>query len=246
LKKALTSDNTSDDKSLDADDFKLFIKSVELGSTAIEITDLRQEVDAGTYTIHETMPVPGEGDPVYSFVLIAGDTACPAMLQIDDTVSPLDLSDEFTILSNKHVTCTIYNDDEGDGSTGGTGGTGDAGVIFDFGFVQWIPTDIFNSIGDCTATGVLPCIEERSTTGFLVVPNIDPSISADLTTTTLILLTVQDLTTGDRNVECQVTGVELFEPGVTGFVMQCPGLDSMSETDLFSANFALIETDDTI
>ena len=124
LKKAVTSDNTSDDKSLDADDFQLFIKSVELGSTPIEITDLKQEVDAGTYTIHESSPEPVDDDPVYSFVLIAGDTACPAMLEIDDTVSPLDLSDEFTIQPTTNVPCTIYNDDEGDGSTGGTGETG--------------------------------------------------------------------------------------------------------------------------
>jgi len=110
--------------------------------------------------------------------------------------------------------------------------------------VQFKPSDIFVfGIGDCADTGVLPCIQERSGPGFLVVPNIDPDISADLTKTTLILLTVQDITTPDRNVECQVTGTEEFVAGITGFIMLCPSISPMGEDDLYSVNFALIETD---
>ena len=162
LKKAVTSDNTSDLDSLTPDDFKLFIKSVEPGSSPIEITELKQEVIPGTYTIHETMPVPGEGDPVYSFVLIAGDTACPAMLEIDDTVDPLDTSDEFTIEANQDITCTIYNDDEGDGTSGGGVFFHRLNIPFNIGGPDAGDHTCATAFGSDPADAEIPCIQRNN------------------------------------------------------------------------------------
>jgi len=50
----------------------------------------------------------------YSFVLIAGDTECPSMLD-----------EEFTVKKNKDITCTIYNDDNFDENA-----VGGDGIIF--------------------------------------------------------------------------------------------------------------------
>ena len=171
-------------------------------------------VNAGTYQMSEI------NQPGYSFVLIAGDTQCPSKLGTD-----------FIVKGGDKIECTIYNEDDF------VEGTNGAGVIFHFDTLQ------FNSAGlGCSANGPLPCIADFEGS-FIIVPDlVNDNSDQDLTTTTLILLTVLDLDDPTNDVGCRITGIDT-EPntGMTGFIMTCPDLTEFV-TDDFNANWALIET----
>ncbi len=108
VRKTITNDNGG---TASPSDFTIKLINVD---TLVEIT-LVQTIDplvkvnmipTGTYKIMETS-VPG-----YTTVLIADDTECPATVNVP-----------FTLKKGDNISCTIYNDDNGNGSSGG-------GIIF--------------------------------------------------------------------------------------------------------------------
>ena len=140
----------------------------------------------------------------YSFVLIAGDTDCPSMLD-----------EEFTVKKNKDITCTIYNDDNGDGSTGGDG------VAFGFNGLQF--TNIGPDAGgldSCAATSnVPPCVERQGLLYVIVdtlLANPDSSI---------ILWSLTPPTGGSSSQvnNCALAGAypASFDNSINGFGLLC-------------------------
>jgi len=93
------------------------------------------------HTISEATNVPG-----YSFVLIAGDTECPSMLD-----------EEFTVKKNKEITCTIYNDDN---FVPGQGGS--EGVTFGLNSLEFI---VSSNIQDPVITSDPPAVGDELTAG---------------------------------------------------------------------------------
>jgi len=165
-----------------------------------------------------------EADVVgYSFVLIAGDTDCPSML-----------GEEFTVKKNKDITCTIYNDDNGDGSTGGGG----PGVVFHFETIQLTLVD--PAVGkDCANTSnVAPCVGIIDTKSFIVRPDTSLA-SQDLTPTTLILLSVLPSSDFSLATQCTVAGLNAVGTVIDGFTVEC--LDT-NAGNTYNFNLALIET----
>ena len=137
LKKALTQDNTDEADHVLLSDFHMFITNVTdpLNPKTVEITDEGQTIEAGTYTLRE------EGPSGFDFVLIAGDTACPSM--VDDM-------EEFTVKEGQHLTCVIYNDDDADAATGGG-----AGVVFSPTHIEFMATD---TVCDDPTGDTSPCL----------------------------------------------------------------------------------------
>lgn len=120
IRKAITNDNGGN---ANATDFTIKLTNMEDGKETILVHDLDDstnpnvnlnEVPVGTYKITESYPNTVTG--TYTTVLITGDDKCPAMVD-----------EAFTIKKGKTLSCTIYNDDNGDG-LGGTGGPG--GIVF--------------------------------------------------------------------------------------------------------------------
>jgi len=99
----------------------------------------------------------------YSFVLIAGDTDCPSMLD-----------EEFTVKKNKDITCTIYNDDNGDGTSGGEG------VAFGFNGIEFENVaDTSRSIAGtetCAIKKAVPCIEQQGVGPSLIWVIVDDEL----------------------------------------------------------------------
>jgi len=102
VKKALTNDNGG---TASVGDFTITVTNVETTDPFVLVQDMMipsistRDVQAGTYTLSETLTDPSKGD--YTTILIAGDTGCPSML-----------NEEFTIKKGKNLSCTIYSDDD--------------------------------------------------------------------------------------------------------------------------------------
>lgn len=169
IKKAITNDNGG--KAI-ATDFEITITNVDTTEKITLVHDNDNplinlnNVPAGSYTISETPPT---GKGTYTTVLIAGDTGCPSILE-----------EVFTIKKNKHLSCTIYNDDNGDGSTSGPGG-----IIFQNESLQ-ILIDQPLTLDSCdNPVNPLPCVQivEQG-----VIAIVDPVLGEN--TNTIILFSV--------------------------------------------------------
>jgi len=195
LKKAITNDNGGEitDPLTFTENFLPKIDGVDV-SFGETITITTKE----PHTISEAEVVG------YSFVLIAGDTDCPSML-----------GEEFTVKKNKDITCTIYNDDNGDGSTGGDG------VAFGFNGLQF--TNIGPDAGgldSCAATSnVPPCVERQGLLYVIVdtlLANPDSSI---------ILWSLTPPTGGSSSQvnNCALAGAypASFDNSINGFGLLC-------------------------
>ena len=140
VKKALTNDNDGD---AGPEDFTVTFTDigpdgiigspddVEVESQTFNALDasFSVEIPAGTYTLSEATA--DTVDAIYTTVLIAGDTACPSME-----------GEPFKLKKGKHITCTIYNDDNFVESV--PGGTGEPGRIFHTNTIEFM----YNSIND--------------------------------------------------------------------------------------------------
>jgi len=216
LKKAITNDN---------------------GGTIKEATDIElafdpkiddEEVDFGvpvnistkeSHTISETI-VTG-----YSFVLIAGDTDCPSMLD-----------EEFTVKKNKDITCTIYNDDNGDGSTGGTG------VSFGHKGFQFNTNNINAPLSRACDAGTITdsCVEIiEPVSGSKVFLIVDSEIMNPQNT--LVIWSMTAVETNQFLINnCVLVGIfdSMELPGTKGFGLACP---IVTGTD-WNINYAFINT----
>ncbi len=231
IRKALTTDSGGD---AEFKDFIITVTNVKTPEIHFVLDDMDDDpsintidVPAGTYTISET-DVPG-----FTTVLIAGDTGCPSM--VDEV---------FTIKKGKHLSCTIYNDDDGTEDNGEI----EPGVIFHVGTVQ------FDNMGGsdvprCAIENtVLPCLFEDDDNKH-IVPNL--KTGENLHETTLVLLSVVGQLSEDGAFDpgsttgCAFDGLSSFTETVDGgddimhsaFKIQC-----LLDGDFFRINYALIET----
>ena len=191
IRKAITNDNGGTAAPVD---FTITVTNVE---TTISYELVHDQIDplvnvndvpAGTYKITETGPIN------YTTVLIAGDTNCPSMLD-----------EVFTIKKGKNLSCTIYNDDNGDGS-GGIGGPGV--IIFQNNSLQvQLDANILNDSCDqytIEEKNITPCIEIiNKNSGDIAIVD-----SALMSSTTIILFSIAqeeqlDSDTGALNPNCK-------------------------------------------
>jgi hypothetical protein len=179
VKKAITNDNGG---TAEAVNFEITITNVETTEKITLVHDIVDpdnplinvnNVPVGTYTISETPPT---NKGTYTTVLIAGDTGCPSMLE-----------EVFSIKKNKNLSCTIYNDDNDDGSTGGPGG-----IVFTNESLQIVSADptthdscdnpsieFFNEDG----IQILPCIQIIDEQAVIAI--VDPELKDNLRTIVL-------------------------------------------------------------
>jgi hypothetical protein len=148
------------------------------------------EAPKGTYTL--TQMISSEITESYTKVLITGDKKCPSTL-----------NEPISIKKGKTISCTIYNDDNGDGSTGGPGG-----IVFQNNSME-IEIDINGdgivSLDNCdhfvNGEQKQPCLEIMGTDGNIGI--VDSELSS---TTTIILFSVVekviDPLVGAENAEC--------------------------------------------
>lgn len=176
IRKAITNDNGGNAK---ATDFTITLTNVETNEEIILVHDQDDsmnpsvnvnEVPVGTYTISETYSDTVTG--TYTTVLITGDTKCPAMVD-----------ESFTINKGKTLSCTIYNDDNGDGS-GGPGGI----VFRNFSMKVQLDAPMMNDSCDqfTNADDKDPCIQiVNFENGDIAI--VDSSL---VSTTTIVLFSV--------------------------------------------------------
>jgi len=188
------------------------------------------EVPKGPYILSQTIaPTITE---TYTEVLITGDKKCPTTT-----------NESFMIKKDKTVSCTIYNDDNGDGVE-----QIEPGNIFHVGTVKF-DISFPNTIPRCDATNtVLPCIFEDSNGLFNVVPDLKETET--LQVSTLVLMNVIGLELGDTTMQDPLATSGCVFDGLTSFTgdteifpafkFQCSGLSSSSNE--FRINYALIET----
>ncbi|WP_299290589.1 hypothetical protein [Nitrosopumilus sp.] len=186
------------------------------------------EVPKGPYVLMQT--IADEITESYTEVLITGDKKCPATT-----------NESFLIKKDKTVSCTIYNDDNGDGS----GGSIEPGVIFHFDTVKFdgAVTEGQNDVCDEFETE-LPCVFIQNDL-FHIAPNLD--VDGELRVSTLVLLSAVGLADGDDTMqdpeattECVYNGLATSPNGNAAFSFQCSNLSANS--DKFRASYALIET----
>jgi len=188
------------------------------------------EVPKGAYILSQTI---ASTTGTYTEVLITGDKKCPSTT-----------NESFMIKKDKTVSCTIYNDDNGDGSNEEI----EPGNIFHVGTVKF-DINFPNTIPRCEATNtVLPCIFEDSNGLFNVVPNLKETET--LQVSTLVLMNVIGLQLGDTTMQDPLASSGCVFDGLTSFTndtetlpafkFQCSGLSSTSNE--FRINYALIET----
>jgi hypothetical protein len=234
IKKVIGQDNTDALNEIELENenpFHFYITNTQTDEE-IEITTANQIVPSGTYTLREEIDEPYDEDD-FEFILITGDDGCPTMVE--------DM-EEFTLFSGEHLTCVVYNDDDKDALPGGA--PDGPGVIFEYDTMQWDP----QSTPACTSGGQRPCITDLgSGSKYLVIPDFAdnlPGTFQSMTTSTLVLLTVLDLTDPETSIGCQASGKGTFEDE-SGFLMVCPGVGGV-DTHNFNINYALIETDKTL
>jgi hypothetical protein len=227
IKKALTNDNGG--TAIFAD-FEITVTNVETTEEFPVVIDDSgmgvKDVPAGTYTLNETHPDPGEKG-TYTTVLIAGDTGCPSMLE-----------EVFTIKKNKNLSCTIYNDDDGS-SSGGTGG-----IIFQNNSLQILiaaPT----TLDSCdNPVKPLPCVQIVEQ-GVLAI--VDPILEEN--THTIILFSVVEdeinETTGALDPKCTIDRLthhsnitdETNDNNLT-VLLDCPKINSFAKLNV---NYVMID-----
>ncbi len=157
VRKAITNDNGGD--AIPAD-FTITLTDIDTNEEFILVHDQDDstlnvnEVPVGTYKLSETIVDTVTG--TYTTVLIAGDTKCPAMVD-----------EPFTIKKGKKISCTIYNDDNGDGS-GGPGG--EPGVAFGFNGFEWNNTNLNSAGNECPNMPTGGCIEQNGPVFVIVDP----------------------------------------------------------------------------
>jgi hypothetical protein len=237
IRKALTNDNGG---TAAFEDFTITVTNVKTTEPFV-IDDMdddpwinTKDVPAGTYTISETVTDPFIGK--YTTVLIAGDTGCPSM--VDEV---------FTIKKGKTLSCTIYNDDNGDGDNGEI----EPGVIFHFGTVTFDNNE-GTSVPRCDGMALdLPCAFEDGDGLFSIVPKLKPIES--LHETTLVLMSVVGLFADNTNdpdssTGCTFDGLTSFTEKIddgddiihSSFRIQCSPLSGTDK--IYRINYALVET----
>ena len=192
LKKAVTNDNGG---LLTPADFEIQLDGVVVDqNTPIPITP------GQSHTISEILQ---EG---YSSVLVSGD-GCPST--IDEPFIPD---------AGESIVCTIYNDDEGDGSTGGQG------IIFQHNSMQIQLMDK-NALDSCDNPSNSPCIEIISAENG-IIGIVDSALTSD---TTIVLYSVieadrLDTTTGSINPVCSISAIVQHDK--QSFYLKDPNDDS--------------------
>jgi hypothetical protein len=212
--RAITNDNG---KEIIDTDFTVVIDGTPIQTgIPIEVTPNIEHIISGTVQVG------------FSFVLIAGQTECPSTLA----------ADTFKVKEGKSVVCTIYYDDD---FVEGGAEQNTPGVIFNFGTSPMTPTDLPDNGSFCSDNpDIRPCIQKISGQKFSIFPDFESDSSdQSLTDTSLIILTVLDTTNPIVGGECAVIGVQIPDQA---FVIRCPGLDFVNESDLFNVNYAIIET----
>jgi len=226
IRNALTVDNGGNAAFTD---FTYKITNVDSGDPYDLIQDMDDpslnEVEApkGTYTL--TQMIAPEITESYTEVLITGDKKCPSTL-----------NEPISIKKGKTVSCTIYNDDNGDGSVG-------AGVVFN-------PTNLtFSGNSEQTVECSEPnggylettpsCINYDGTSIFVT--------DVELTPTAIIVWSLvqspipMELSPPQCSLEgLQDTGSSIGSDNVLTFVLVCP--NGLVEDENYALNFALIET----
>ena len=221
VRKAITNDNGG---TKEAKDFVITLNDVETGNIIetlvqedLDVPIFTATVPAGTYKLSET------GTEGYDIVLIAGDTYCPSMVD-----------EPFTIKKNKNLSCTIYNDDNGDGTSGGNG------FFFVRNSISFEPQSAGTCEFDKDTEGILtinnsPCLVNNGGALFIADPTLDDPTEAPfaIITSTIIQITTEALSPP----QCVFLGVsEMF--GVVGFGLDCDGFQIGST---YNANYAIID-----
>ncbi|MFQ5497293.1 MAG: hypothetical protein ACE5DU_05340 [Nitrosopumilus sp.] len=233
IKNALTSDNGGE---AEFTDFTFQLIDVDTGIGIDLIQDLEDpsineiEVPTGTYTLSQTI---AEVTGTYTTVLITGDKKCPSMTE-----------ESFEIKKDKTISCTIYNDDDGN-----AGGDIEPGVIFHVGTVKFDNIQ-GSAVPRCDPVAVtLPCAFEDIDGLISIVPNLKENEL--LRVSTLVLISVVGLDVNDTTMQdqgsttgCTFDGLNTFIDNSNveypAFKIQCSGLTSSSEQ--YRINYALIET----
>ena len=226
IKKAITNDNGG---TAIATDFEITISNVDTTEKITLVHDNDNplinlnNVPAGSYTISETPPT---DQGTYTTVLIAGDTGCPSMLE-----------EVFTIKKNKHLSCTIYNDD--DGSTGGPGG-----IIFQNESLQILIDQPFTLDSCDNPVNPLPCVQivEQG-----VIAIVDP-ILGENTNTIILFSVVEDeinKVNGAIDPKCTIDRL-IHHSNLTGdaddtsltVLLDCPKINSVAKLNV---NYVMID-----
>jgi len=180
------------------------------------------EVPAGTYKLSENIDESITAS--YTTVLIAGDTACPSMVD-----------EPFKLKKGKHISCIIYNDDNGDGTSGGEG------VAFGFNGFQFnvaAPNGPVGGTNTCaTVTLGQPCIEKQGILYIIVDPLLDNPNNS------IVLWSLTPLAGSPVNQvnNCALTSIipSVTFPSQNGYALFC----STFFPGTWNINYAFIETD---
>lgn len=234
IRKAITNDNGGN---ANATDFTIKLTNMEDGKETILVHDLDDstnpnvnlnEVPVGTYKITESYPNTVTG--TYTTVLITGDNKCPAMVD-----------EAFTIKKGKTLSCTIYNDDNGDGS-GGPGG-----IVFQNNSMQ-IKIDAEpgedDTLDSCDGLNRPdPCIEIVNDEGSIAI--VDSKL---VSTTTIVLFSVVendiDGPDGAKQPDCMLESIiphRELESNPTdnlAVLLACPNMDT---SKVHNFNYVMID-----
>ena len=224
IKKVVTEDNTDESEEVGSDAFHFSIRNTETNQL-IPVTTDNQSVPPGDYTLIE------EGPDNFDFVMITGDNGCPIMLEgMDQNL------DKFTLSSDEHLTCVVYNEDDADSTSSGS--LDGAGVIFHYATLSTIADNV--PIDDhCNDAGAeRPCIQKSGVRYFIFPDFENDNSNNELSETSLVLLTVLDITDPTNAGSCSVTGVQVSSQS---FVVICPTIGGI-ESDEFNFNWAIVET----
>ena len=214
VRKAITNDNGG---TKEAKDFVITLNDVETGDIIetlvqedLDVPIFTATVPAGTYKLSET------GTEGYDIVLIAGDTYCPSMVD-----------EPFTIKKNKNLSCTIYNDDNGDGTSGGDG------IFFVRNSISFTGTDN----GDCEFADDKitnsPCLKRDGSSLFIADPTLDDPVKALLSIITFTLIEKGE--SGLSAPVCLFLGLTEMN-SVKGFSYDC----TIQKGSNYNANYAII------
>lgn len=213
-------------------DFTYKITDVDSGNSFDLVQDTNDqslnEVEApkGTYTLSQM--ISSEITESYTEVLITGDKKCPSIL-----------NEPISIKKGKTISCTIYNDDNGDGSTGGPGG-----IVFQNNSMEIILNDT-NALDSCDVfvNGVQkqPCVEILSDNGNIGI--VDSELKS---TTTIVLFSVVqtdfDSTEGAKDARCELE--RIISHNSTTFLMDNFGESPANPTDNLMVMLECSEMDD--
>jgi len=245
IRKTITNDNGGNAIS---DDFSIMLTNIKTNEEITIIHDQDEstnplvnvnEVPAGTYKISESIADTVTG--TYTTVLITGDDRCPSMLE-----------EEFKIKKDKNITCTIYTDDNGNGSVG------PGGIVFrNFSMKVQLDSELlYDSCDQYTNVADKdPCIEiVNSENGDIAI--VDSSL---VSTTTIVLFSVAqeqlDLTEGAPEPDCTMDRIikhnsisrslednngnlPVNPTDNLAVLLQCPGMDF---DKVYNVNYVMID-----